>query len=38
VADRREIANDGIQSSPALDGDRVFVGSARGVHALRLAP
>jgi hypothetical protein len=38
VADRREISRDGIQSSPALDGDRVFIGSARGVHALRLVP
>jgi outer membrane protein assembly factor BamB len=38
VADRREISKDGIQSSPALDGDRVFIGSARGVHALRLVP
>ena len=32
------VAAGGVQSSPALDGDRVFVGSARGLHALRLAP
>jgi hypothetical protein len=38
IVDRREIAPGGIQSSPALDGDRAFIGSARGVHALRLQP
>jgi eukaryotic-like serine/threonine-protein kinase len=38
VADRREIAPGGTQSSPALDGDQLFIGSARGVHALRLVP
>jgi len=38
VVDRREIAAAGIQSSPALDGTLLFIGSARGVHSLRLAP
>jgi outer membrane protein assembly factor BamB len=38
VLERREIAAGGIQSSPALDGDRAFIGSARGLHALRLVP
>ncbi len=28
----------GVASSAAIDGDRLFVGSARGVHAFRLDP
>jgi outer membrane protein assembly factor BamB len=33
---RASLAPGGISSSAAATGDRVFVGSARGVHALRL--
>jgi outer membrane protein assembly factor BamB len=36
VLARCPLAAEGSQSSPALDGDTVVVGSARGVHAFRL--
>jgi len=32
------LARDGVQSTPAVDGDVLFVGSARGLHAVRLLP
>src|SRR5258707_197468 len=36
VLDRQPLAAGGIQSSPALDGVDVAIGSAEGVHLLRL--
>jgi hypothetical protein len=36
VLDRQPLAAGGIQSSPALDGVEVAIGSAEGVHLLRL--
>jgi outer membrane protein assembly factor BamB len=36
VLDRQALASAGIQSSPALDGADVAIGSAEGVHLLRL--
>jgi hypothetical protein len=36
VLDRQPLAAGGIQSSPALDGADVVIGSAEGVHLLRL--
>ena len=38
VLDRQALAPGGIQSSPALDGADVAIGSAEGVHLLRLEP
>ena len=38
VLDRQQLAEGGIQSSPALDASDVVVGSAEGVHLLRLEP
>lgn len=36
VLDRQSLASAGIQSSPALDGADVAIGSAEGLHLLRL--
>ena len=38
VLDRQALAAAGIQSSPAIDGADVAIGSAEGVHLLRLEP
>jgi outer membrane protein assembly factor BamB len=38
IVDRQLLAAAGIQSSPALDGTEVAIGSAEGVHLLRLEP
>ncbi len=38
VVDRAPLATEGSQSSPAVDGAEVAVGSADGVHLLRLEP
>jgi outer membrane protein assembly factor BamB len=38
VLDRQGLAAGGIQSSPALDGVDVAIGSAEGLHLLRLEP
>ena len=38
ILDRQALAAAGIQSSPALDGTDVAIGSAEGVHLLRLDP
>jgi hypothetical protein len=38
VQARAALSKDGIQSSPAVDGGFAFVGSSRGLHALRLTP
>jgi hypothetical protein len=38
VVDRATLAAEGSQSSPAVDGAQVAVGSAEGVHLLRLEP
>jgi outer membrane protein assembly factor BamB len=35
---RLTLAREGTQSSPAVDGDCLYIGSARGVHAVRLEP
>src|SRR5439155_710738 len=32
------LSSQGVQSPPALDGDAVAVGSAEGLHGLRLTP
>jgi hypothetical protein len=36
VLAQSRLAAEGVQSSPALDGDLVVVGSGRGLHAFRL--
>lgn len=38
VAARTPLSKDGTQSSPAVDEGFAFVGSSRGLHALRLTP
>jgi outer membrane protein assembly factor BamB len=35
---RLQVAAEGIQSSPAADATGLVIGSARGLHAVRLAP
>jgi outer membrane protein assembly factor BamB len=38
VLARAPLCPEGTESSPAVDGDMLVVGSARGLHALRLTP
>ena len=38
VLHRFALPGGATQSSPAVDGDEVFVGGATGLHALGLAP
>ena len=38
IVDRQPLAAAGIQSSPALDEADVAIGSAEGLHLLRLEP